>query len=411
MQVDLSSTFEATRNGERAREIIRSCVHCGFCNATCPTYQLLGDELDGPRGRIYQIKALLEGEPPGINIQKHLDRCLTCRACETLCPSGVQYGELLDIGRGLVEQEVPRPLSQKVFRHLLRLFLPYPARLRPLFSLARLLGPFLPASLAKHLNPEPPHHAWPGSRHPRRMLVLEGCVQEVVAAHINVATARVFDRLGISLIRISEAGCCGALNYHLGAHLEGLEFMRRNIDAWWPEVEKGIEAIIVTASGCGVTVKEYGRLLADDPRYAARAARISALARDPAEILAAEDLRRLRVETDLRVAFQSPCTLQHGQGLSGVVEALLQQLGFQLVPVTDAHLCCGSAGSYSILQPQLARQLRANKIAALEGGGAEIIASANIGCMLHLAQATQRPVRHWIELLDSQGSGAGRVKT
>lgn len=411
MQVDLSPSLEAGLAGKRAREIIRSCVHCGFCNATCPTYLLLGDELDGPRGRIYQIKALLEGERPSRNVQKHLDRCLTCRACETTCPSGVEYGELLDIGRGLIEAEVPRPLSQRAFRHLLRLCLPYPARLRPLFHLVRLLGPLLPSSLTKHLEPVPPRDAWPASRHSRRMLVLEGCVQEVVAAHINVATARVFDRLGISLIRIPEAGCCGALSYHLGAHREGLEFMRRNIDAWWPEIEKGIEAIIVTASGCGVTVKDYGRLLADDPRYAGRAARISALARDPAEILAAEDLGPLRVKTDLRVAFQSPCSLQHGQRLSGVVETLLRQLGFQLVPVSDAHLCCGSAGTYSILQPRVAGELRANKIAALEQGEADIIASANIGCMLHLAAATKRPLRHWIELLDVQGRRAGRVKT
>ncbi len=384
-----------------AADIIRGCVHCGFCNATCPTYRLLGDELDGPRGRIYQIKSWMEGEPPTTNLRKHLDRCLTCRACETTCPSGVRYGRLLDLARGRLEGVFPRPWHQRWLRRLLRFWLPYPRRIAPLVRVARLASPVLPATLKRRLPPQP-SAPWPPPRHPRRMLVLDGCVQAVLAPGINRAAARVFDRLGISLIRAPEAGCCGALSYHLGAHEEGLAFMRRNVDAWWPYVERGVEAIVVTASGCGVTVKEYGELLADDPAYAAKARRIAELTRDPAEIVAGLDLRRL-VPRPAKVAFQSPCTLQHGQRLDGVVEGILRRLGFQLTPVADAHLCCGSAGTYSILQPALARRLRSDKIAALESGSPEIIATANVGCLLHLRPATAIPVRHWLELLDQDG--------
>ncbi len=410
MQVRLQDAISGDREAEEAARIIRACVHCGFCNATCPTYRLLGDELDGPRGRIYQIKALLEGGRPTFNVQKHLDRCLTCRACETTCPSGVEYGRLLDIGRGWLESGAPRPLTQRVLRRLLRFWLPHPRRMRPLWNLGRVLRPLLPVSLKVWLDPGENDAHWPGPRHRRRMLVLDGCVQQLAAARINQAAARVFDRLGISLIRVPEAGCCGALSYHLGAHEEGLDFMRRNIDAWWPQVEAGIEAIVVTASGCGVTVKEYGRLLAHDPDYAVKAQAISALTRDPAEILAAEDLGGLKVKP-LRVAFQSPCTLQHGQRLNGVTEGVLQRLGFDLIGVEDPHLCCGSAGTYSLLQPKLAGELRGRKLASLEKTDPDVIASANIGCMLHLSPASRRPVVHWLELLADQGRGAGRVKT
>ncbi len=410
MQVRLQGPVQDSHQGRLAAQIIRACVHCGFCNATCPTYQLLGDELDGPRGRIYQIKGLLEGGSPTTYIQKHLDRCLTCRACETICPSGVEYGRLLDIGREWVEREVPRPLVQRTLRRLFRFWLPYPRRLWPFWRLARALKPVLPASMKALLEGSGKDLPWPMSRHSRRMLVLDGCVQAVAASHINRVAARVFDRLGISLVRVPEAGCCGALSFHLGAHEEGLNFMRRNIDAWWPHVEAGIEAIIVTASGCGVTVKEYGELLADDPVYAGKAHTVSALARDPAEILTAEDLTSLKA-LPARVAFQSPCSLQHGQRLNGVVEGILQRLGFELVPVADPHLCCGSAGTYSILQPRLAGELRKSKMAALNAGRPEIIASANIGCLLHLKPVSRQPVVHWLELLDHQGRGAGRVKT
>ncbi len=383
-----------------AADIIRGCVHCGFCNATCPTYRLLGDELDGPRGRIYQIKNWLEGDPPTVNLRKHLDRCLTCRACETTCPSGVRYGRLLDLARGRLERALPRPWHQHWLRRLLRFWLPHPRRLAPVLRAVRLASPVLPAAWKRRLPPAP-SAAWPPPRHPRRMLVLDGCVQAVLAPDINRAAARVFDRLGISLIRVP--GCCGALSYHLGAHEEGLAFMRRNVDAWWPYVERGVEAIVVTASGCGVTVKEYGELLADDPDYAAKARRIAELARDPAEIVAGLDLGSL-TPWPAKVAFQSPCTLQHGQGLDGVVEGVLRRLGFELTPVPDSHQCCGSAGTYSILEPRLARRLRDRKIAALESGAPEIIATANLGCLMHLQAATATPVRHWLELLD-QGGG------
>ena len=400
MQVQLPPTHRQDPAARLAAEIIRNCVHCGFCNATCPTYQLLGDELDGPRGRIYQIKALLEGGRATVRVQRHLDRCLTCRSCETTCPSGVRYGRLLDIGRGWVEAQVPRPWHQRLLRAALRFWLPYPQRLGPVYRVLRTIRPLLPAGLKPWFAAPPFSSAWPEVRHERRMLILAGCVQAVMAPQINLATARVFDRLGISLIQVPEAGCCGALSYHLGVHGEGLDFARRNIDAWWPYVERGAEAIVVTASGCGVMVKEYGELLADDPVYRDKARRIAELARDPAEILAGLDLSVLSLRPG-KVAFQSPCTLQHGQRLSGAVEGILSRLGFELTPVPDAHLCCGSAGTYSILQPQLAGQLRDRKIAALESGDPAIIASANIGCMLHLMPATARPVRHWIELLDT----------
>ncbi|BCX82435.1 glycolate oxidase iron-sulfur subunit [Methylomarinovum caldicuralii] len=402
MQVELAPSHAQDPAARLAADIIRGCVHCGFCNATCPTYRLLGDELDGPRGRIYQIKDLLEGLPPTASLQKHLDRCLTCRACETTCPSGVAYGRLLDLGRGWVAQAVPRPWHQRLLRAALRFWLPHPQRLRPWYRLAEPLRPLLPCSLRARLG-RGGRFAWPPPRHRRRMLILEGCVQSVLEPAIDAAAARVFDRLGISLIRAPEAGCCGALSYHLDAHDEGLDFARRNIDAWWPHVEAGAEAILVTASGCGVMVKDYGELLGGDPAYRDKARRIAELARDPAEILAGLDLRPLQA-TPGRVAFQSPCTLQHGQRLAGVVEGILQRLGFALTPVPDAQLCCGSAGAYSLLQPRLAARLRAQKIAALESGDPEVIASANIGCLLHLAPVATRPVRHWLELLDATGA-------
>ncbi|XSG85954.1 MAG: glycolate oxidase subunit GlcF [Methylohalobius sp. ZOD2] len=409
MHIQPVSWLQNHPDAKIARDIIRACVHCGFCNATCPTYQLLGDELDGPRGRIYQIKSLWEGAPATARIQTHLDRCLTCRACETTCPSGVRYGRLLDIGRGIVERQVKRPWHQRLLRRLLRLCLPYPRRLRPWYRLAQTVRPLIPALFKVYVR-SGRAPIWPEVRHVRRMLVLDGCVQSVLAPDINAVTARILDRLGISLVRAPRAGCCGAMSDHLGAHDEGLAFMRRNIDAWWPWVEGGVEAIVMTASGCGVTVKEYGELLAHDPDYAAKAATVSALAKDLSEVMAEKAGLEALQPKPVKVAFQSPCTLQHGLGLAGKVESLLRYLGFELTPVADPHLCCGSAGTYSILQPKLARRLRRNKIAALERGDPDVIATANIGCLLHLRPAASRPVVHWIELLD-QGSGAGRVKT
>jgi glycolate oxidase iron-sulfur subunit len=401
MQTHLADFIKDTPEGQEADEILRNCVHCGFCTATCPTYRLLGDELDGPRGRIYLIKMLLEGQEVSRRTQLHLDRCLTCRACETGCPSGVRYGRLVDIGRGLVEEKVPRPWRQRALRRALRLLLPYPARFAPLLGLARLIRPVLPKAFQAKIPPRVRAQPWPARRHARTMLVLDGCVQPALAPAINAAAARVLDRLGISLIRAEGGGCCGALSYHLGAHGEGLDFMRRNIDAWWPHLERGAEAIVMTASGCGAMVRDYGQALQHDPAYAEKAERVSALTRDLGEILAAEDLAPLRPKAPGRIAFQSPCTLQHGQKLNGVVEAVLTRLGFELAPVENPHLCCGSAGTYSILQPELSERLLDDKLAALEAGAPAVIATANIGCLTHLQSKANRPVRHWVELLDS----------
>jgi len=401
MQTQISARYRDTRQGLEAERILRACVHCGFCTATCPTYQLLGDELDGPRGRIYLIKQLLEGGEVSEKTQTHLDRCLTCRSCETTCPSGVQYGRLVDLGRELVEAEVPRPAGARLTRWLLRKILPYPARFAPLLTLGRLARPLLPAALRRKVPVAQPVGTRPAPGHARQMLVLEGCAQSVATPATNAATARVLDRLGITLVTPRGAGCCGAVSQHLAAPAEALGFVRRNIDAWWPHIEAGAEAIIITASGCGAMVKEYGHLLKDDPDYADKAARVTALAEDIAEVLRDEPLPKERLQPRPRkIAFQSPCTLQHGQQLAGVVEGILTRAGFTLTPVADAHLCCGSAGTYSILQPGLSQQLRDNKLAALGKGAPEVIATANAGCQLHLATGTDTPVRHWIELLD-----------
>ncbi len=401
MQTSISERYRDTAQGREADAILRSCVHCGFCTATCPTYQLLGDELDGPRGRIYLIKQLLEGQPVSARTRLHLDRCLTCRACETTCPSGVRYGRLADIGRELVEREVPRRPLQRVMRYLLRKLIAHPRRFAPLLFAAQTLRPLLPATLRRKVPARQRRATWPRQTQQRRMLVLAGCVQSVATPHTNAAAARVLNRLGIQLIEAPGAGCCGAVSHHLSAHQEGLDFMRRNIDAWWPFIEQGIEAILVTASGCGALVKDYGLLLAEDPAYADKARRVSALARDISEVLRDADLSGVGLRRQpQKVAFHSPCTLQHGQQLDGVVEGILSRAGFTLTAVADAHLCCGSAGTYSILQPALSQQLLTNKLAALEQDGPDVIATANIGCQMHLASSAGRPVRHWIELLD-----------
>ncbi|MFP5344805.1 MAG: glycolate oxidase subunit GlcF [Gammaproteobacteria bacterium] len=401
MQTQLDAAYLNTAQGREADAILRACVHCGFCNATCPTYQLLGDELDGPRGRIYLIKSLLEGAEVTRKTQTHLDRCLTCRACETTCPSGVEYGRLADIGRGIIEKQVKRPWRERLKRRALRAVLPYPVRFRFLLRLARLLGPLLPGSLRRRIPPKQPDSAWPVPRHGRQMLMLDGCVQPALNPNINAAAARVLDKLGIGIQREAFAGCCGALSYHLGAHKEAARFMRRNIDAWWPHIERGAEAIIVTASGCAPMVKDYGLVLRDDPAYAEKAARISAIAKDISEVLSGQDLSALKpAPPPGKIAFHSPCSLQHGQKITNVAESLLSKLGFELAPVAGSHLCCGAAGAYSILQPELSRQLLNNKLAALQSGSPECIASANIGCLVHMQSAANIPVKHWIELLD-----------
>jgi glycolate oxidase iron-sulfur subunit len=403
MQTSLTPDVLDTPEGREADAILRSCVHCGFCTATCPTYQLLGDELDGPRGRIYLIKQMLEGQPAGRETRLHLDRCLTCRACETTCPSGVRYGRLADIGRSIAEHRIPRPWPKRLYRRLLRAVIPHAGRFGALLRIGQAVRPVLPRPLRTKIPAPQDAGAWPPPRHARRMLVLAGCAQTSATPNTNAAAARVLDRLGISLIVAPAAGCCGALSQHLGAEAEAHAFMRRNIDAWWPYVEDGVEAIVTTASGCGVLVKDYGTLLAHDPDYAELATRISALTRDLGEVLGAEDLTPLlQTRRRRRIAFHAPCTLQHGQRLAGTVEGVLTGLGFELTEVRDSHLCCGSAGTYSLLQPALSERLRTAKLASLERPGPELIATANVGCQLHLQGAAGVPVRHWIELLDTQ---------
>ena len=401
MQTTLSEDARQLPRAEEAERILRSCVHCGFCNATCPTYQLLGDELDGPRGRIYLIKQVLEGNEVTRATQEHLDRCLSSRNSETTCPSGVDYHNLLDIGRAVVDAAVPRSLDQRLLREGLRSVVPNPRLFKGLVSGGQVFRALLPdtlkAKLPRNVHPAKPR---PTTRHDRQVLMLEGCVQPSLSPNTNAAAARVLDRLGISVTAIREAGCCGAVDYHLDAQAAGLDRARRNIDAWWPAIESGAEAIVQTASGCGAFIKDYGHLLSSDPAYAAKAAKVSALAKDLVEVLRDEPLDQLGVRSDQRLAFHCPCTLQHAQRLGGAVEAILGQLGFNLTPVPDSHLCCGSAGTYSLTQPELSRQLRDNKLNALESGHPEVIATANIGCQSHLDGAGRTPVRHWIELVE-----------
>ncbi|OYZ83755.1 MAG: glycolate oxidase iron-sulfur subunit [Polaromonas sp. 24-62-144] len=382
--------------------MLRKCVHCGFCTATCPTYQLLGDELDGPRGRIYLIKQVLEGEMPTRKTQLHLDRCLTCRNCETTCPSGVQYGHLVDIGRKIVDERVPRPAGEKALRWALKEGLPSPM-FAPAMKLGQAVRGLLPAALQAKVPAPQASGTRPTRSHARKVLMLEGCVQPSMMPNINAATVRVLDAAGIQTLVAAKAGCCGAIKFHLNDHDGGKAEMRRNIDAWWPHVEAGIEAIVMNASGCGVTVKEYGHSLKDDPAYAEKAARISALTRDLSELLPdlVEPLRAQVAAKAGQVAFHPPCTLQHGQQLRGGVEKHLGALGFQIKTATnEAHLCCGSAGTYSVLQPTLAYQLRDRKLGHLNEMVPEVIVSANIGCITHLQSGTATPVRHWVELLD-----------
>jgi glycolate oxidase iron-sulfur subunit len=400
MQTQLADFIRDTPEGREADAILRKCVHCGFCTATCPTYQVLGDDLDSPRGRIYLIKRALEGAPVTEKTRLHLDRCLTCRACETTCPSGVRYGRLADIGRAIVEERTTRTPWDRIKRAALAFALPRAWIFGSLLKLGRIVRPLAPSSLKKRIPEKAkPAGGWPPARHPRKMLALAGCVQPALAPSINAAAARVLDRMGISLIEAEGAGCCGALRFHLNKQDAGRDDMRALIDAWWPRVERGeIEAIVMTASGCGVTVKDYADLLAHDPDYRDKAARISSLTKDLSEVLSPEALPQRAAKT--RVAFQSPCTLQHGQQIRGKAEALLARAGYELVPVQDGHLCCGSAGTYSLLQPALSVELRARKLAGLHQAAPQAIATANIGCLAHLQGATDTPVRHWIELLD-----------
>nr|VFJ91369.1 MAG: glycolate oxidase iron-sulfur subunit [Candidatus Kentron sp. LFY] len=400
MKTAIVAPYKDTPEGREANAILRACVHCGLCNATCPTYRLLGDERDSPRGRIYLIKQILEGRPVGSVTRFHLDRCLGCGACETTCPSGVPYRRLLHMGRELMEEKAPRPLHRRVPRFVLRRVLTHPKRLSSVTRLGQFMAPVLPRAIERRIPHRQGIPALPHGSHQRRVLILDGCAQSVMTPATNAVLARVLDRMDIGVVPEPAAGCCGALSYHLSASAEGMAFMRRNIDAWWPHIQAGVRGIVISASGCGVMVKEYGSVLRHDPEYAEKAARVSSLVRDPVELLADMAQGPGRIGEGRRIAFHAPCTLQHGLRLSGRVEAVLTTLGFTLTPVADAHLCCGFAGSYSLLQPKLSWRLLANKISHLEAGKPELIATANVGCQLHLRAGTDIPVRHWIELLD-----------
>jgi glycolate oxidase iron-sulfur subunit len=411
MQTQLAPRYQGSADGMTAEAILRKCVHCGFCTATCPTYQLLGDELDGPRGRIYLMKQVLEGVTPTRKTQQHLDRCLTCRNCETTCPSGVQYGHLLDIGRKLVDEQVPRPAGEKALRWALKEGLPSPV-FAPAMALGQLVRPLLPAALKNKVPAKQSAAGWPTRHHPRKLLMLAGCVQPAMSPNINRATARVFDAAGIETVLVSRAGCCGAVKFHLNDHTGGMDEMRANIDVWWPYLNPAsgqtkAEGIVINASGCGATVKDYGHILRNDPAYAAKAERVSQLTQDLSEWLPelSQALReRVKVRAE-RIAFHPPCSLQHGMQLRGGVEKYMAALGFDIkVTGCESHLCCGSAGTYSVLNPEIAYQLRDRKLANLDTtfgtDKPQQIVSANIGCITHLQSGTDKPVRHWIELLD-----------
>lgn len=425
METRIADSLRDTPMGREADAILRSCVHCGFCTATCPTYQLLGDELDGPRGRIYLIKQVLEGVTPTRETQQHLDRCLTCRNCESTCPSGVQYGHLVDIGRELVEQQVTRPRGEQLLRAALREGLTQRALFDPAMRLGQMVRPLLPAALKAKVPARRAPGAWPQRTHDRKVLMLDGCVQPAMSPVIDAATARVLDALGVQAVLAPRSGCCGAIRHHLGDPEGARNDARRNIDAWWPWIEgsavsrtdagalaasrgRGVEAIVLNASGCGAMVKDYAHLLRDDPAYAARAQQVVALAKDLSEYLAdqREALRERFRQTAMadsvprRVSFHPPCTLQHGQQVRGVVESLLADCGVTVLPVTEAHLCCGSAGTYSVTQPELSRRLRDRKLGHLSESQPQAILSANIGCLTHLQSGTELPVRHWVEWLD-----------
>jgi glycolate oxidase iron-sulfur subunit len=403
MEFHLDKQFADESWAREAESIVRKCVHCGFCNATCPTYQLLGDEADGPRGRIYLIMQLLEGNPGGEQSRVHLDRCLLCRACETTCPSGVSYGKLLETGRELLERQQPRRGLDRFRRKIMTAFIPRTGLLSAAARFARPLRFLLPKNLASQLPAAGKNLQRPAAVHARRMLLLEGCAQAALTPETNAAAARVLARFGVTLVPEARSGCCGAVRLHTSEREHGLDDIRRRIDTWWPDIEAGAEAIVSTASGCGVTVKDYAELLKDDPDYAGKARRVSELAADIAEVIGAEIAKSPpdpELACGLRVAFQSPCSLQHGQKLGGRVEALLGRFGFTLVPVADPHLCCGSAGTYSLLQRHLSARLKTDKLAKLQAHSPDVIATANVGCQLHLRKDTETPVLHWIELLD-----------
>ena len=400
MKTILADEFKTNPRFKVAEDILQACVHCGFCTATCPTYLQLGDERDSPRGRIYMMKAMFEGETVTAATREHLDKCLTCRSCETTCPSGVEYGHLVDLGREVVEQKAPRPWYQQLIRWSLRQVLPYRWRFGPLLRMGQLFRPLLPAAIKGHVPKRMPLLSSTTSTHQRVMLSMPGCAQASAAPNTDLAAAKVLDKLGIKMQVVPQSGCCGAVDLHLNAHEQGLAKARLNIDALWPYIEAGAEAIVVTASGCGATLQDYGHLLRDDSAYADKAAQVAALCRDVADILADEDLSKLNLPNiQQRIAVHCPCSQQHGMKLPGKLKSVLASQGFDLTTTKNDHLCCGSAGTYSLLQPQLSSQLRSNKLADLTMDNPDVIVTANIGCQLHLGGHAQVPVKHWLELL------------
>ena len=407
MKTSIVSEFLNTHDGNEANRILRSCVHCGFCNATCPTYQLLGDELDGPRGRIYLIKQVLEGEAPTQQTQLHLDRCLTCRNCETTCPSGVDYGQLLNIGRSIVNKKVERDLSQIMLHTVLRKTFLSADLFSSLIMTGQLFRPVLPKQIKNVIPKRQKKLHFEKITRNRKLLLVAGCVQPSLKPNIDAAAKIVFDKLDIECVETPAAGCCGSLSHHLSAEDEAIKIIKKNIDSWWPLIQNNsIEAITMTASGCGVAIKEYAQLLAYDKSYRDKASAVSALYKDPAEIISHElnndksKINQLQNKPqNSAIAYHPPCTLQHGLQLNNIIEPILSRCGFNIKPFKDQHLCCGSAGTYSITQKTLSQQLLKNKLNNINQTEHDIIVTANIGCQLHLQSATSTPVKHWLELL------------
>ena len=403
-----------------AEKILRTCVHCGFCTATCSTYVLLGDERDSPRGRIYLIKDMLEQTKPASGeVAHHVDRCLSCLSCMTTCPSGVDYMHLVDLARNHIEETGSRPLKQRLMRQLLAFVVPYPDRFRNALKLAPLGRPFLGlmkrmglVEMAAMLELAPkqmsakPRYGGPGTaqtvgERKKRVLMLAGCAQQVLRPEINDATIRLLAKRGVEVVVAAEAGCCGALVHHMGKEKAAIEQARRNVAAWSKELRRApVDAIIINASGCGTMVKDYGHLLARDPEHAGWAAKISSLTKDVTEFLAAYDMGPPVRWSSLRVAYHSACSMQHGQKITAEPRKLLKNAGFSVVEIGEGHICCGSAGTYNILQPQLANELRQRKVENIQRAKADIVAAGNIGCITQIQLGMQTPIVHTIELLD-----------
>lgn len=399
MQTTIHSTFANSGDAQSAEKILRSCVHCGFCNATCPTYLELGDERDGPRGRIYLIKQFLESGEVSRTSQRHLDRCLGCLACETTCPSGVEYGVLLDIGRDMIDQRVDRPLHQRFTRRLLRLIVPKRTIFAVLLRVGHVLRRILPSRIRAIVPSRQRKMPIIAAKHTRKVVLLDGCVQAAATPNTNAAASRVLDTLGISTVRVPAVGCCGAVSYHLTAHGEARDTFIRNIDALIPLLDSGVEKIVSSASGCTAMLKKYGKVMAEDRGYAELACKVADMTVDLSEMLSDEDTSQFTVEGTTPVALHCPCTLTHDLGQAGTLRELMQRCGVNLTQTRDDHLCCGSAGTYSILQPMLGRTFLYNKIDALLIGSPARIVTANVGCQMHISSASPVPVLHWVELL------------